>query len=98
MQHLRHNNTGEYELIYRRHECSGVYCPQLGADRKLDGLGVIVTFTPAAEAHPPAVIDRLLYVPAGAVIVAAPPATLTPVKLPACICYGIRSVWNIGKC
>ena len=47
------------------------------------GLAVIVTFTPAAEAQPPAVIDRLLYVPAGAVILAAPPATLTPVKLPA---------------
>jgi phage terminase large subunit-like protein len=44
---------------------------------------VIVTFTPAPEVQPPAVIDRLLYVPAGAVTVAVPPATLTPVKVPA---------------
>ncbi len=54
--------------------------------RRVSGLRVMVmtTFTPATEVHPATVMmDRLLYVPAGAVTVAVPPATVTPVKVPA---------------
>jgi hypothetical protein len=43
---------------------------------------VMTTFTPEPEVQPAEVIDRLLYVPAGAVTLAAPPETLTFVKLP----------------
>ena len=45
---------------------------------------VMTTFTPATEEHPVTVMmDRLLYVPACAVTVAVPLATVTPVKVPA---------------
>ena len=45
---------------------------------------VIIIFVPGIEVQPDTVvISRLLYVPAGAVTVAMPVATVTPVKLPA---------------
>jgi hypothetical protein len=43
---------------------------------------VMVTFTPAPEVQPPAVIVRLLYTPAGAVTEAVPELTFTLVKVP----------------
>jgi len=48
-----------------------------GADGSLS-----VAFTPVAVVHPLAVTSKLLYVPAGAVMVAVPPATTTLAKLP----------------
>ena len=48
-----------------------------GADGSLK-----LALTPVAEVHPLAVISMLLYVPAGAVMLAEPPLTLTPLKLP----------------
>jgi len=45
---------------------------------------VMTTFTPATEEHPAIVMmDRLLYVPADAGTVAVPPATVTPMNVPA---------------
>ena len=49
----------------------------VGADGSLR-----LAFTPVAEVHPFAVICKLLYVPAGADIVAVEPDTVTPLKLP----------------
>ncbi len=43
---------------------------------------VKLAFTPVAEVHVLAVICKLLYVPAGAEMVAVPPVTVTPAKLP----------------
>ena len=57
-----------------------VMVPTNGADGA-DG-SLKVALTPVAEVQPLAVICKLLYVPAVAVMVAVPLDTVTPVKLP----------------